>query len=161
MGKWSYLKDKLPPLPDSNPKHSDLVERAVTRRRGKKQSLGLNLVDYKNYRDLKDRMKIELSAAQIEIDALEKIIREDFEAQGIHKMTLDSGETVSVSPEPYAKVEDNEKMVAWAKSVGLEKSLSLAWQTLNSHLKQRLENGQSEMPGVVPYLRWTISFRRN
>lgn len=161
MGKWTYLKNKLPPLPDPDPKHKDLVERAIVRRRQKDQTLGQNLLDYVHYRDAKAELEIQKSAMQIEIDALEKLIKDDFEEQGLHKMTLDTGETISISPEPHAQVQDQQAMVEWAKSVGLEKSLTLPWQTLNSHLKQLFEKGESEMPGVKPFLRTKVSLRRN
>lgn len=159
MGKWSYLKNKLPPLPDPDPKHADLVEAAKGRLSGR--SLNDYLTRYVQLRNLKQENEAARAVLQIEIDAVEDYIKEIFEREDVHKMTLETGETISTVPEPHAVTIDPDLMLKWVKEVGLEKSLQLPWQTLNSQLKQLLEHGKDVMPGVKPYIRTTVRFRRN
>ena len=157
--KWAHLKNKLPPLPDSDPKHKELVELAKGVYRAK--PLAELLKSYCAYREKKDELKVILSALQISVDAHEALIIEHYDAQAISKMTLETGETISTSPEPYAQVIDKKAMVEWAKSHGLGSALTLPWQTLNSELKALLENGQPAQSGVTAFIRTKVLFRKN
>jgi len=161
MGKWSHLKSTLPPLPDPDPKHAELVEKTKEGLSKKHETIASIVDFYTTVRNKKDEIKITLSAVQIMIDAAENIIKDRYEAQGLTKMTLESGETISVSPEPHAIVIDQALMVEWAKEEGLESKLTIPWMTLNSHLKGLLSDGKKEQPGVKAYIRTKVLFRRN
>ncbi len=157
MGKWSHLKDKLPPLPDANPKHKELVDEA------KKRFVDKSLREinelYAKIRALKVQKEGERAALQIQQDAVEAIIIEKYDEMGTSNMKTEFG-TISTSPEPYASTTDPKAMIQWVKDDGLEDSLTLPWQTLNKHLKLLLEAGQEPMPGVEAYIRTKVSFRK-
>jgi hypothetical protein len=83
--------------------------------------------------------------------AYTKLMVNQFEAEDASSVRLNDGAQVLIWPEPYAQVEDPVAYRAWCIKNGLEDSLSLPWQTTNSILKERLEQGLPEMDGVKAY----------
>ncbi len=73
-------------------------------------------------------------------------------SEGKGKMVLANGAPISVWKEPYAKVEDPEKFLAWVEAdADLRKKLTLPWQTTNKLTKDRLVAGEAEPDGVTCY----------
>ncbi len=67
---------------------------------------------------------------------------------------------MNVQHEPYAQVTDRDAVREWAITSGLERSLTLPWQTLNSHMKELLVLGEPLPKGVKIWSRTKISFRK-
>jgi hypothetical protein len=83
--------------------------------------------------------------------AMEQLVVDQYEVEGTTSIQLDGGGTVRVQYEPHAVVKDREPYRKWCVNEGLETQMSLAWQTTNALLKQRLLEGLDPMPGVEAY----------
>lgn len=89
----------------------------------------------------------DLGAANLNLEAVQQLMLDYFETESVEDMRV-NGRLISTWIEPYASVEDNTVLQAWAIKDGLGSKLTLPWQTLNSLVKQRLEAGDSDIPGV-------------
>lgn len=123
-GKYSGVIDKLPRMVGSDPDHADKVA-AV-----KRLILEGDPADpdcppeprtaahfASRYADVR-RAKDELSKQEKELNVLQQayteLLIDQYEAEGIHSLELEDGGTVRVQSEPYARVEDKDKLRDWA-----------------------------------------------
>jgi hypothetical protein len=118
-------------------------------------------VAYASARARKDRLSKLESDINLEIEALAQILSERYEIEGVKTIGIASGYKISVQIEPYASVEDRDLLREWAMSEGLERSLTLPWQTVNAIAKERLVNGQPEPPGVKLFQKEKLVMRKS
>jgi uncharacterized protein (DUF2164 family) len=114
---------------------------------------------YARYR----RMREELEKQEAEVNLYLEVISEQmalkFEEQGVEALRTGTFK-VSVYLEPYASVEDRDTFRQWCLDEGLERSLQLPWQTLNSLTKARLLDGRPEPAGVTVYAKPKIRLEK-
>lgn len=127
---------------------------------GRRQAYVLARV-YRRLRYVKDILeKQSEKELNVMLEAYTQLIVDQYEVEGTSSIHLDTGESVSVHYEPYASVHDRDKLRQWVIDSGLERSMSLAWATLNSMTKERLLKGESEPDGVKAYAMPKIVLRR-
>jgi hypothetical protein len=124
---------------------------------------------YAAYRYEKARLDALLKNVQLHITALEQML-DDSQERGASgwgdygasdaTVKLLTGESINVQHEPYAQVTDRDEVRLWAVASGLERSLALPWQTLNTHMKELLMLGEPLPKGVTVWSRTKISFRK-
>lgn len=131
-----------------------------------RENLGANLQAsilagmYEEVRDEKEKIQEQLSDVNLRIAALEQLIDERYEAEDITNVKRSNGSSINIQREPYAQVVDRDEVRIWAVATGLERSLMLPWQTLNSHVKELLQLGEPLPPGVKLYSRASVRLTR-
>lgn len=122
---------------------------------------------YAALRKLRDDVEDELSAVNLQIEAYTQLLvasqdagEEGWGAYGASDNTLRlvTGDKVEIRKEPYAVVKDKEAHRAWAIAQGLDRLLSLPWQTTNSLAKELLMKGEQPPDGVEVFGRSKIVF---
>jgi hypothetical protein len=88
------------------------------------------------------------SALEVVKTAVEEQLADRYENDGLDTVKTDDGITVRHQPEPYAQVEDRDKLREWYKAEGLERDLNPAWASVNALCKERLLAAMEPMPGV-------------
>lgn len=146
---------RLPRMPVGDPKNKrELVDAARTgylTSLGSKQPGTMDLVNkYIELRDEKNKIEAMLKDVNVDLDAIEGLVAEHFERNGIEQVRSTDG-LVSVYVEPYTSVQDPDALREWCIKEGLARSLTLPWQTVNSLTKQRLEDGLPEPTGVTVF----------
>jgi len=157
--RLAAMATRLPALPTADPTYQERVDLAMDDYAG--QTSPQLVAAYIDLRREKDALEEAERAVNLKLEALTQLIVLSFESHGVSSLTLDSGETVRVQPEPYAQIEDRDLFRAWCMANGLERSLALPWTTANAITKERLLNGDTEPPGVRAYLRNKIVLRRS
>ena len=104
---------------------------------------------YAQLRDRRAHVEEVLSGVNIDLEAVTQMMSDRFETEGLTKLTLANGRTISIGLEPYAQVTDKEAVRLWCISEGLEQKMSVPWQTLNELTKKRLLAGEELPPGVT------------
>jgi hypothetical protein len=115
---------------------------------------------YRLMRKMKEVFETQEKETNILIESVKDLCVTQFEMEGTSLMRLDTGESVAVQYEPYAKVKDRDALRAWAMQSGLERSLMLPWQTLNALTKERLLKGEPEPAGVEAYASTKLVLRK-
>jgi len=115
---------------------------------------------YVEVRTAKDELKSQLESTQLEVTALEQLLADQYEAEGVTNLKIDGLGSVRVTPEPSAKVKDRDAFRLWCIDNGYERSLTLPWQTTNAVLKQRLTEGMNEPDGIEAFYRNGVFFTR-
>ena len=160
MGKWTQFRKSLPQKPTEQ-KYQDEVNQARTKLLESGQAnLGNLGVWYGKARKAKKEIEEELSACNLTIAALEQMIVGEFEKQGLSQYRLDTGELISITDTPYSSLEDRAKFHAWVKETNQEDLFSVHYQTMNSLVKDRLENGEPAPPGIKVFIDTGVSFRK-
>lgn len=157
MGKYDKIVKTLPGLPE-DVKYQEKIDKA------KESILTRNASalarTYAKWRVSKKEVEDQLKVINVTITACEQLMKDAFENEDLSSIKLATGETVRMQPEPYAQVEDRDVFRQWCLDSQLERSLMLPWMTTNSLLKERLINGQEEMPGVKAWVRTSFVFRK-
>lgn len=117
-------------------------------------------IDYVNLRSQEDELNEQLKEIRLRKAAVEQMLLDKMEDNGLDSMRLATGQSVSAQPEPYAQVVDRDALLSWVKANGLERSLTLPWQTVNSLTKERLMNGDSEPDGVTVFNKAKLVLRK-
>lgn len=99
-------------------------------------------------RQMKDDLEDDIKAVNLKLDAYTELLVDQYEAEGIHSMSLQDGGSVRLQYEPYSSVEDAIKLLEWVKENKLEHKLTLHWKTLDGIVKGALSAGEPEPPGV-------------
>lgn len=159
MGKYTHVASRLPPLQPLDESYQEKVEKVKTEIRGQIEPREF-LKAYIGFRKVRDVEKDRLSAANLSLEAAAQLLIEQFEMEGVESKRLDTGEAVSIHPEPYPAVVDAEAFRAWCVEQGLERSMKLSWQSTSAIVKERLLNGEPEPPGVTAYMKQKLSFRK-
>lgn len=131
----------------------------------------------KGYADVREEIRgIEavLAEANLRLEAIEQLLINQFEVEGVTSVSLADFGVVRTQYEPYAKVVDKEKFRQWCidtctmcgqpasrhpfvdtasgqmceRPITLETSLALPWASTNSIVKERLLAGESEPDGI-------------
>jgi len=120
-----------------------------------------DIVDkYVELRKKKAVIDAKLKDVNLLLEAIGEMLIKQYEAQGIDTMRLVSGASVAVNPEPKVRVTDPDACREWAKKEGLERLLSIPWQTLNSMAKERLLSGDPFPEGTELKTRDKIVYRK-
>ena len=101
-----------------------------------------------------DRIKDELSAANLLIAAYTQLLAEAYDEEGVSSMKVVvglKGATVRLQIEPYASVKDKDAFRQWCLDNDLGNSLQLPWPSTNSITKERLLGGLPEPDGVEAF----------
>lgn len=103
---------------------------------------------YKEIRIMKDLMAEQEFDVNLSIAAFEALLVDIYDREDLSNVRMTTGGSVGVQWEPYAKVVDREAHRQWAVKEGLERSMTLPWQTTNALTKDRLIKGQPAPPGI-------------
>jgi hypothetical protein len=157
MARKGKYADVIPHLPKYKPEFEDpnyqaKVDAVKTHLRGKYDLTGVNLAAlYAEQRTVKDKLDEQVYNNNLMIEALCQLLYDRYEIEGVTSVALFEGPTIRIQMEPYGKIEDPEAFRKWCIETGLEKKLTLPWNSMNSIVKERLLNGEPEPPGVKAY----------
>lgn len=161
--KYAAVIDKLPKSfnTDSTPGYQDKVNDEKKRLIVDTEPSAAGLAAmYVAVRAEEDDLDEQLSAVHLRKTAIEQMLADQFEAEGTTSMRLASGHSVSVQLEPYTRVVDKDANRLWAIEQGLERQLTLPWQTLNSLAKERLLAGEEPPAGTELSARTKLVLRK-
>lgn len=111
-------------------------------------------------REHKEAVEAELSDLNLQLEAVNALLADQYEVEGTSSITLADGQSVSVQLEPYSQVADKEAHRLWCVANGLERSLVLPWQTTNALAKDLLVKGEALPDGVTVFVRPKIVRRK-
>lgn len=163
--KYASVLTGLSELPVENTSYQDKIDLAKKEITNKSAS-GL-AHQYALLRDLKNKIEDDLSATNLQLEAYTQMLVEsnnsddpEWGQYGATQTTLRlvTGDKIEVRKEPYAQVVDKDANRKWAMEQGLERMLSLPWQTVNSLTKEALLKGEAEPEGVKAYVKTKIVF---
>jgi hypothetical protein len=154
--KYSGLKDKLSPF--SQPQ--DFQQRVDEI---KKTFSGQNVTQlaraFSHERREKQQLEAQVKIQNVALEALSQLLLEQLEASEISKFTLDSGETLYISDEPYISTEDKGKLMTWLKKHKLQSMFTVSWQSLNAFCKESMINGKPLPDGTKCFMKSSIRMR--
>jgi hypothetical protein len=127
--------------------------------RGRRTATGFARA-YHELRNIADFIDKQESRLNLLLEAYTALLIDQFEVEGSTSVRLDDGTSVSVQYEPYAQVQDREAFRQWCVKEGLERSMTLPWQTTNALVKDKLLAGQPEPPGIKAFTRPKPVLRR-
>lgn len=166
MGKWSWLRGKFPKFQAEDADHALRIQKAQEAIKLELQEAGLP-VDlgqlgerYNKERNLKDKKEDELSDINLKIEALTQMVTTEFDQQHITQFRLDNGASISLKDDAYTQVVDKDEWLGWVKETGREHLLSVHYQTMNSLVKEMLEQGVEPPPGLKVFLKTGLILRR-
>lgn len=156
MGKYTHLKDKIEAF-QLEPKYAEKVQEQ------KFSYEGFSLLrlgqEYQALRKRKDELAEEEKRLNLEIEAVSQLVLAKFEADDLTKASIEGIGTLSCKDEPYAGVEDKEKLMAWILN-GHAELLMVSWQQLNSQVKEALIEGEELPPGVKVFMKSSLTLRK-
>lgn len=168
-GKYDHIINKLPKLEHANkPDYQDKVEAEKDRIAEEVKNEGQQLNAYQlgklyaQERGVAEEIKEMEYRCNLRIEALRQMMlnsqengEEGWGAYGAAPNTLlmPSGDRLRFDPEIYTNVTSQDEVREFAKKDGLERSLMLPWQTVNSLNKERLLSGQDVIPGTKVYVK--------
>ena len=161
-GKYDDVNPRLPRF-QQEPRYQDKVQDAkadVLARIGNTPSSPELVRAFVERRNHVDSLKEQLSAANLELEAISQLITDQFDDEGVYSMKV-QGATVRLQIEPYASVKDRDAFWRWCIANGLEESMTLPWQTTNSITKERLLDGKSEPDGVEAFQKTKLVLTRD
>ena len=101
-----------------------------------------------------------LSECNLRITAVEQMLVDAYETEGVTSLKLEEGGSLAVQVEPYAQVQDRDVYRRWCVEQGLENLMTVPWATTSKLTKDRLLNGEPEPPGVKAYAKMKIVLRK-
>jgi hypothetical protein len=162
VGKWSATAKALPPVP-LDPEEKDrqglIEERKLVRKRLEMSASEL-AAEYAAARAVLDVAKEEEKQARLDVDAIEQLISDAFELEGVSTVRTSDGASISWRQEPYAVVTDRAALRAWAMANGHEADLQILWQTANALMKASLEDRQPLPDGIAAHCVDKVSLRK-
>lgn len=108
---------------------------------------------YDSKRTEKEDIEEDLKGVQLELTAIEQLLVDRYEVEGVASIHLTEGVAIGVQLEPYASVVDRRACRLWAIEHGYEDMLQMPWQSLNAITKERLIAGDPEPDGVKAHTR--------
>lgn len=90
---------------------------------------------------------------ELQKDALARLLADRFEEDNKYSTTFTNGGGVRITPDVYPVVKDPQSLLAWIKANNMEEMLTLNYQTMQSMVKQRLQDGKSLPEGVEVFLK--------
>lgn len=181
--KWAKIKEQYPKLPldaeyaqkieavlNSPVPGCDAIEAGLTDQWVKDDPLRTYSIDalvaiYNAWRGDKERLEDELSGVNLKLEAVERMIEEYYDANGLLTQKFDDGTSITVSPDPVVNVEDSQAFYAWVKEDAERVSkFKLAEyinpQTAKAGVKAMLEQNLHTLPpGVKVYYQNKLSRR--
>lgn len=164
-GKYAGVISKLPKLQPEydDPSYADVVtalkEKIINEDPVKANDPNALAREYRRLRQQKDEAEKLLSEINVHLEAYGTLLIDAYDAADTTSITLASGGSVSVQPEPYAKIVDREAFRQWCLRNGFERSMTLPWQTANAETKERLLKGEPEPDGIQAQVRTKIVVR--
>jgi hypothetical protein len=164
--KYDSVLPGLPALPVADQTYQDRVDKVKADAPASWSPADYGK-EYMRLRKAKEDLEEQISLVNLHLEAITQLLVEsqDAGAEGWGQygasdtmLRLVTGDTLRVQPEPYAQVVDKDACREWAVKQGLERLLALPWTTINSHVKQRLMNGEPEPDGVKAYVRKKLVF---
>lgn len=168
-GKYDHIISKLPKLEHINkPDYQDKVEAEKKLIAEQVEKEGKTLTAYQlgklyaEERGVADEIAEMQYRCNLRIEALRQLLlnsqeqgAEGWGAYGASPNTLlmPSGDRMRFDQEIYTSVVSQDDVREFAKKDGLERSLMLPWQTVNSLNKDRLLSGQDVIPGTKVYVK--------
>lgn len=104
---------------------------------------------YADVRYVKDFIDEYESKINMLLKAYEQLLDTQYEVERVKSLTLASGSTVRVEHQPHARIDDPDKLRLWCIKNGLERKLTIHWQTLNAITNELLLQGKPEPAGVT------------
>ncbi|KKM78484.1 hypothetical protein LCGC14_1359450 [marine sediment metagenome] len=165
-GKYAHIK--LPKFEGTDPSYQgkvqeekDLLRQEIYEKEEETSLSGSLLARWVVQQRIQvEEKKKALSAAALRLEALEQMLINRYEEEDVSSIKV-TGAAVRVQTEPYAVVKDKEVFRLWCIANGLEKSLSLMWQSTNSITKDRLLAGQPEPDGVEAFTKGKVVVTRD
>lgn len=149
-GKYEHVTKTLPKFLIEDPHFRERVNKRAAELRealaGRPASALAS--EYRMARLRKKHFDRKKKALNVDLKALEQLLVDRYENEGIKSVTLDNGGKVRVQQEPRAKVVDKAAFRAWCVANGYEEVMNLAWGTTNGIVKEYLLSGQALPPGV-------------
>jgi hypothetical protein len=127
---------------------------------GEKRSAAAFASAYATMRTVVDTVGDLKSAAQLLLDAYERMMVEQMETEGVRSLRLESGASVATFEEPYGKVVDKEVFRQWCVDNGYEKQLQLWPSTMNAVVKERTLNAEAPPDGTEVYAKTMVRLNR-
>lgn len=168
MGKYETVMQGLPKLPAGSDENGN--EFGGRRERLDKIKVDIN-AEYGNltasflaglyidYRQQKEQKEEELKEVNELIAAVSELITVVYEEEDVTSVKTSIGKSVSVQSEPVGKVVDKQAFWKWCRENDLQEQMHLAYQTMNTLMKERLLKGEPEPEGVKAYVRDKIVLR--
>jgi hypothetical protein len=100
------------------------------------------------------------SAAQLLLDAYERLMIEQMEVEGMRSLHLESGASVTTFEEPCGKVVDKAAFRQWCIDNGYAGQLQLWPSTMNAVVKERALNAEPAPDGVEVYAKTMVRLNR-
>lgn len=147
-GKWGFILDKFKGGADKQADNPSYVE-ALQKTRDSYRGLSMEVLSesLSQWNSKKKEIEDTLKAANLQIAAIERVILERMEEQGLASVEA-AGYRLTVSAEPYFAKRDGAKLREWAQQTNQEDLLTINSQTLTSLAKTHfLEHGEPP-PGV-------------
>ena len=109
---------------------------------------GALALKYASARRAKDAANERVSEANVEVQALEELVTQAFEQEGLTELKVQTpwGEVASVAVDPdiTTAVIDRDKLVEWLKANGYERSLTVYANTAAAIAKEILRSGEGQ-----------------
>lgn len=154
MGKYSHLKGKFEQVQLEKDQQAKVDE-------AKNQLMGANVAEltsnFKEARKKKKALENGVKELNVELEALAQLLIALLEDQNLTKAVVNGVGMISVNDEPYASMQDREKLLAWIND-GHEELLAVNWQQLNSQVKEALIAGLEIPPGVKVFIKSGVRF---
>ena len=164
MGKYSKIIGDLPKAPpgmfgdEEGGKYQDRVDTAKGPFQGKTTAELAALVH--ELRAEKEAAKEIVSEIGVRLAAVEQMIVDSYEAEGITTIKLEGIGSVRTQSEPHAVTRDKEACRIWCLNNGYQNEMVLPWGTINAITKERLLEGEPEPDGVSVYVRTKVVVTR-
>jgi phage host-nuclease inhibitor protein Gam len=156
MSKYDSLKGKLPGF-QQEASFQQKVDEVKDRYQALEQSDLARTFNLE--RQKKKNLEAEISELNINLEALSQLLNDQFEATGISKFQLATGETCYQQTEVYSSVTDQGALLEYIKKSKQQALLTLAWGTMNALNKERLMAGKPALPGTQPFLKPSVRLR--
>jgi len=115
---------------------------------------------YEQVRVKMARIKEQKSECQIEQDAYEEKLVEQYETEEITSLKLESGASVRVDVKPFPQMQDKEKFRLWCHCHGLEKEMHLHSSTTASLVALLCLTGKAMPTGIDASMKDTVVFTK-
>jgi len=162
--KWEKLKGRLDPLPgenDGDPKYMERIDNLKAAFNSLEPPELFSTLEAMNKRY--DELQLELKDLNVEYEAINKVITDFLEANGVTSMRAKSGTLIYTQIEPHTTVTDREVINQWIDEHPDYRYLrSVIWQSLNMLVKSKLEAGKDDEvpPGVTVFLKTSVRCRK-
>jgi len=161
MGKYSKITPSLPKMPAEDAAYQEKVNAVKDWwLKNNPREASAMAEEFGRLRRRKKRWEEREKKLNMRIAAIEQLLVEQYEVEGISGLKLVDGSSVRVQTEPYGQIVDRDALRVWAIANGLERSLMLPWQTVNAITKQNLLDGNPEPEGVKAHAMDKVVFTK-